>query len=83
MSALYICSLQQGTVLQGAHGMLALGGMHLAADRIHRLIYRVQWWRVDDGSGERAVNSRVSYPWHQIMPQTEPHDVPFMDIPLK
>jgi hypothetical protein len=62
MPALYICSLKQGTVLQGAHEKLALGCMHLVADRIHRLLYTVQWRQVDDGSGERVVNSRVSFP---------------------
>jgi hypothetical protein len=51
MPALCICSLQQATVLQGAQGKLALGCMHLAADRIYWLLYRVQWWLVDDGEG--------------------------------
>jgi hypothetical protein len=53
MPALYTFSLKQGTMLQGTRGRvllltgnLALGCMHQAADRIHRLLGSSGDWRM-------------------------------------
>jgi hypothetical protein len=44
-------------IYQAVAGNLALGCVHQAADRIHRLMYGVHWWLVDDEGSERVVNS--------------------------